>query len=332
MDYIKIWNPYLLQIHLLDNCIMNCEYCYLWKKSWRHIPVNSIIDFLENLFLNTKNYWISFNLNITWWDLWLYEQYDDIKKFFDYLCEKDEIWHISLLINNLWNKKSKQWINIIDKKVKWIQINTDCIDNRMWDIEYLLNKWYDLYFKVMLSKNNDIEKQISIIHNIFQYFNNNPHLYISIDRLCPFSLGQKQYLLDPKSLELHLRNIKEKFWNQFISEDPFVNVYLWKYKDKNISDNSWDLYWCAIPSWWLSIFPDWSIRLCSRSFYIPTWFTLENFDLINFIKKFSVDKNKYSKCKQCDVFRRCQWWCPAVWYIRNKNDFLTKDYQCFLYK
>ena len=166
--------------------------------------------------------------------------------------------------------------------------------------------------------------------DIFEKFDNNPLLFISIDRLCPINLKQKKYLLDKQDLEFYLKIIKEKFWKQFISEDPLVNVYLWKYK--NICDNDWELHWCAIPSWWLSIFPDWSIHLCSRSAYISTWFTLEKFDLIKFIKKFSIDKNKYSECKKCTHFELCQWWCPAIWYIESKSNFLTKDYQCFLYK
>lgn len=325
MTNIKIWNPYLIQIHIIDSCIMDCEYCYLGKKQNKFITNDDFKNFIDNLIHQTKDYWIKFHITLTGWDLWLYEKNDSLEKIFSYIKENENISGIFLMVNNLWYQKSQDYINLILDKLIWIQLNTDIIENRLQDIEYLIKISCKTYFKIMLSKNNDIEKQLNTIKRIFQIFNNNDNLYVSIDRLCPTSPIDIKNSLTKLELFRYLNIIKSNYWNKFITEDPFVKSYL--------SNNDYEqdsLYGCAIPFWWFSIFPNWEIKLCSRSYYINTWYNLTNFDFLKYLSSFYINRENNMECNNCSLFRNCQWWCPATRYINDKSDFTKKDIQCFL--
>lgn len=268
---------------------------------------------------------MEFNLTLTWWDLWLYEKKDSLNDLFEYILKQPKIRGVFLLINNLRNERAKTYIELLSEKIIGIQLNTDIIEKRIEDIKYLLDKKYNIYFKIMLSKNNDVHKQINLISAIFNKFNNHENLYASIDRLCPTRIEDNINVLEKSELKNYLELIKNKFGNKFITEDPFIKAFLWI---DNTDDES--LYWCAIPFWWLSIFPDWTIKLCSRAYYINTWYHIDNFKLLKYIKKFSINRNKNAECIECWLFKYCQWWCPAISYIKDPKEIIKKDSQCFL--
>jgi len=322
---IKIWSPYLLQIHLVDSCIMDCDYCYLGQKTGKFIPSDKFIEFFDNLIKQTEELWLIFEVSLTGWDLWLYEKYDSLEEIFQYCASQKAIGKVNLLLNNLWYTGCEKYFEILWDKVRSVQLNTDIIEQRPQDVEYLVNKWYKVYFKVMLSRNSDAFWQIKIIQEIFQEFPDYEDLYISIDRLCPTSLVQRELLLEQNELLKILDHIKSLFWERFVTEDPFVKSYM---TSDFYEENA--IFWCAIPFGWLTIFPDKSIKLCARSFYIPTWYDMDNFIFIEYLENKAVDRGENTECKSCSRFRTCQWGCPATRFITSKADFLKKDIQCFL--
>jgi radical SAM protein with 4Fe4S-binding SPASM domain len=323
METVTIGDPFVVQINLTTRCTLRCPYCYLRNTKVSSIDINSLKLFLLKFKKWTQDYNFQLHINLTGGDLWLYPE---IKEICEFVYCQNFIKSISLLINNLWYKDSKNIILAIKDKIDAVQINVDVVESRLDDIVFLQKENIKTVVKIMLAKCNDFERQIKIVNKLKEI---NPKILVSVDRFCPQEFKDYKYVLKTQDLIKILLKLKHIF-KFLVSDDPLVNALLKSNKSKKeLEKNKMgeDIRGCIIPNGGLAVYPDNTIKLCSRISKFQTDFTIFNFDLIKYIQKFNHIRDNISKdCFSCKIFSLCRGGCPATSYIKNKK--FEKDIQC----
>lgn len=326
---LVIGNPYTLQFNLLTDCIFKCNYCYLneiKRNNNKRLSYLSYKHFLDKFKDYFKKYNLTLRLNITGGDIWFHPE---ISKIMKYTYSLPYIEDMNLLINNLWDKKSKELILCFKDKIGLVQLNIDSLNNRAEDTLFLENNNIRIVVKILISKNKKyLDNQIKILNTLRKRSKN---LLVSIDRLCPANKSQiKEVLSSPKEMLDEINKIRDQNIKLFITDDPLISSYL-KLSEREVQSvtlKTEELFGCLIPNGGLTIYPDGSIKLCARIPSFNTGFNINNFDLLSYITKFTKLSNEKKKdCKDCRLYSYCQGGCPATSFIANGNK-ISRDLSC----
>jgi radical SAM protein with 4Fe4S-binding SPASM domain len=314
-----IGSPYLMQVHLLNSCINDCDYCYIKSPSTQILNPQRLIKFFQKFEEYNNKYNLEIAVSLTGGDLFLYPY---LELVVEYLKRAKNVSSVSLLINSLWHKNSKKIVLKISNKLENVQLNIDNIKDREEDLKWLVRKKIPVNIKILLSKDlNYYNSQKNILKKLTK---SNPKLYISVDRLIPTTRKQLKNICSLKELEEKINEILVLSKGKFVSDDPIVKLLLSK-KEKLLKDS---MYGCSIGKGSVTVYPDGSIKLCPRIPKFNTGFTVENFDLKKYLR-FSekLTERIHVKCKGCNKYQLCKGGCPASSFI--KNNTLDKDINCY---
>ncbi len=314
-----VGDPYIIQVHLLNSCINDCEYCYIKSPSAQFLSPERLRSFFQKFEEYNNRYNLKISVSLTGGDLFLYPH---LKWVIEYLRKAENVSSVSLLLNSLWHKNSKKIISRITNKIENVQLNIDNIKDREEDLEWLTGKGIPVNIKILLSKNsNYYDSQKDILKKLMK---NNPNLFVSVDRLIPATREQLKEMCSLEELEDKTNEILTLSNDNFISDDPIIKLLLNK-KEKLQEDS---IYGCSIGKGSVTVYPDGAIKLCARIPSFKTGFTVENFVLKEYIR-FSnkLTESIHFKCKDCDKYQLCQGGCPASSFV--KNNKLNKDINCY---
>ena len=316
---IYIANPFVVQIHLNKRCSLACSYCYLRNVKGGYINTEYVKKFLTKLGLFAQKHNFKIHINLTGGDLFFHPKIEQICQD---IYQNASIKSISLLVNTLWYKKAYKIVLMLKNKLDAIQVNIDLISSRIDDIKFLKKNNIKTIVKIMLAKNNDIERQIKIAKGLQKV---NPEIVVSVDRFCPQSASDYGYMLNCQELIKKIEMLKRDF-SLFITDDPLVESIINKTSDI-INDDQNIMRGCIIPNGGLAIFPDGKIKLCARIPQFETGFNIKNFDLIKYIQTFDYISNTINKkCAGCNLVQLCDGGCVATSYSLNNN--FSRDAQC----
>lgn len=313
---ICIADPFVIQIHLNKKCSLRCPYCYLRGAKDGYLNIEHLKKFLTSFDLLAKKHKFNLHINLTGGDLFFHPEIEQICR---YVYQYPSIERISLLVNTLWHKNAHKIILALKDKLDVIQVNVDVISSRIDDIKFLKENNIKTVTKIMLARNNDIERQIK---NARKLQKSNPEILISVDRFCPQSVDEYKYVLNHNELVDVIKKLKTEFL-LFITDDPLVESLT--NKKANISSSG--MYGCIIPSGGLALFPDGKIKLCARIPKFETNFNIKNFNLLRYIQKFKyINGIIKEKCTNCNFVKLCNGGCVATSYNLTKR--FTRDAQC----
>lgn len=322
IEEIHIADPFVIQIHLNKKCSLKCSYCYLRRVKDGYlglIDLKNLLDYFDPLF---KNYKLVLAISLVGGDLFFHP---DVYKICQYVYRKESVKHISLLVNTLWHKEAYKIILMLKSKLDAVQVNTDAIESRIKDVKFLKDNNIKTIVKIMLAKNNDIERQIKIVKKLRKI---NLNILVSIDRFCAQSESEYKNVLSRNDLLNVVEKLKKEF-PLFITDDPLVKSFLVKKTNYTDTDNDRGnvMRGCIIPSGGLAVFPSGDIKLCARMPQFETGFNIKNFNLIKYIKAFKYVKNEIKKnCSGCNFEEICDGGCVATSYNLTKK--FTNDAQC----
>lgn len=313
---ICIADPFVIQIHLIKKCSLRCSYCYLRSAKDDYLNIEHLKKFLTSFSLLAKKYKFNLHINLTGGDLFFHPEIEQICRYV-YRCSSVE--RISLLINTLWHKDAHKIILALKNKLDVIQVNIDVISSRIDDVKFLKENNIKTVAKIMLARNNNIERQIK---NARKLQKSNPEILISVDRFCPQSIDEYKYVLNHQELIDVIKKLKKEFL-LFITDDPLVESLT--SKKANILNGG--MYGCIIPCGGLAVFPDGKIKLCARISQFETNFNIKNFNLLKYIQTFEhINDIIKEKCTNCNFVKLCNGGCVATSYNLTKK--FTRDAQC----
>jgi len=323
---IILGSPYLVQVNALTRCFFGCSYCYLknfYLNTDYFLPLADYRRFLDKFSTYHSNYGLDLRVDLTGGDLWLHPEYGQI---IEETVKRNYITKIGLMVNSLWHKQARQAIKKIGKKLVTVQLNIDAYlkDTNDADIEFLLKENIPTGIKILLSKNGDYFKfQLKILRRLNKKY---PDLKVSVDRLCPTNESQIQQVIVGSEMEKRLEKVKSVN-AQFVTEDPLLSA-----KRKIIECEEDDLVGCSIPNGALTLYPDGKVKLCARIPSFETGFTIDNFDLLDYVGEMDwVIKARSKGCDGCALIARCRGGCPATSFIYNGGK-IGRDINCVLVK
>ena len=195
-----------------------------------------------------KKHKFSLHINLTGGDLFFHPEIDELCQ---YIYQSPSIKRISLMVNTLWHKDAYKIVLALKDKLDVIQVNIDVISSRIDDVRFLKENNIKTVIKIMLSRNNDTERQIKIARELQKI---NPEILISIDRFCPQSVDEYKQMLSRMELFDFIKKLKKEF-SLFITDDPLVESILRPKKVKTFGiDQESAMYGCIIPSGGLAVF------------------------------------------------------------------------------
>lgn len=318
-EEIYIADPFVIQVHINKKCSLKCSYCYLRDTSDSYLDFENLKFFLDSFGVLTKNHKLALAISLVGGDLFFHPK---VYQICQYVYEKESVKHVSLLVNTLWHKDAYKIILMLKSKLDAVQVNIDVIESRIEDVRFLKDNNIKTIVKIMLAKNNDMERQIKIAKRLQKI---NPKTLVSVDRFCPQSVSDYKNVLSKNDLLNILKKLKKEF-SLFITDDPLVESIINKPSDVVEIDQN-VMRGCIIPNGGLSVFPDGNIKLCARIPQFETGFNIKNFNLIKYIQEFKHIKNEIKKnCSYCNFAELCAGGCVATSYNLAKK--FTNDAQC----
>lgn len=317
MEKVIIGNPYFLQFNLLTACINDCEYCYLRGYKSGNLSYKRVSLLLNKFQKYFDDYGLTISVSLTGGDLFMYPSLGILLK---YLKKAEYVSSVYLLLNSLWYKNSKDRILLIKDKIGGIQLNIDNIHDRLEDLAWLYEENIPVNVKVLLSNDNIYyTKQLEILRKIIKLY---PRTYVSVDRFVPVKKEQIKMVCSYEELKEKVRVLKIISKGNFITDDPIVGNLL--EVDNKEGDS---LMGCSIGRGSITIYPDGSIKLCSRIPSYDTGFTVENFDLEKYVSFTTrLLENTYKECRKCSSYESCFGGCPATSFVLDNK--LSKDIHC----
>jgi len=256
--------------------------------------------------------------------------HSEIEKICNFVYSQKFISKISLLINDLNYKKAKEIILGLKDKIDVVQVNLALMSERKEDLAFLAENDIKSVVKLMLSKSVDISNQIKIANSLKEA---HPGLLISIDRFCPLNRSDYKNVLSLDSFLRVIRKIKLIFGSSFITDDPVIKTISYLEAKSNKRARNLDLVGlncisgCIVPNGGFAVYPDGDIKLCSRMSGFNTGFNVDNFDLLEYLKKFYyIQEIRKNNCGKCKLFNLCLGGCIATSYA--KNNLINKDAHC----
>ncbi len=282
----KVWlnKEYLIQLNLTGKCPLNCEFCYIGPYKDKNLTLKQI----KNLWKNLRKYYkegdIVYRVNLTGGDIFYHKEWKEICTF---LSKEDSVVAVDPLINRFWKPEHNMLLNILNEKINYVQMNSEVVKEE--DIVAARMKNKKVVLKFSLYKGN-CKKDINKLKNLADKFDN---IIVSIDVIIP----QKNCCLDEKNYLLNNYNeMKEKI-------KKLKNIFgkkLWLLSTIMKRELKKEIYYCPVPFAGTYIMPDGKIVPCSRYSHLDTGFTIENFDLFQYVKKFNkltsnfcLHENKY---------------------------------------
>lgn len=319
MKEVYIADPFVIQAHLNKKCSLKCSYCYLRDIRDSYLDFADLKKFLDSFDVLVEKHKLALAVSLVGGDLFFHPK---VYQICQYVYEKESVKHVSLLVNTLWHKDAYKIILMLRSKLDAVQVNIDVIGSRIEDISFLKENKVKTIVKIMLAKNNDMERQIKIAKRLQKI---NPKILVSVDRFCPQSVGDYKNVLNQKELLNILKKLKKEF-SLFITDDPLVESIINKPSDVVETDQN-VMRGCIIPNGGLAVFPDGKIKLCARIPQFETEFNIKNFNLIKYIQAFKYIKNEIlQNCLGCNFIELCAGGCFATSYNLVKK--FANDVQC----
>lgn len=271
----EIWinKEFIVQLNLTGSCPLKCDFCYIKSKfSGINLEYEKIVKLWKNLRKYAHKLKIFYRVNITGGDIFMYPYWEEVAKF---LLKEPTVRFVDPLINRFWKPKHKRLLNILKKKITFVQFNLDVVEESDIEIVKKIGKKavikisiYEGHFKRFLEKAKKLVKKFP------------ETLYVSADLIIP----QKNTSLKTNNLCI-INNVekvkkiiiflKKEFGKNFWVRHPIL-AYL----------GFGEKYFCPVPFSGVYVFPDGSISLCPRYPHLRSGYFIENFDLIEYITKF----------------------------------------------
>lgn len=319
-------SPYLVQVNLLTDCIYKCSYCYLKRLRAGGgccLTLSDYTRFLDKFRTYHKDYDLKVRVNLTGGDLWLHPNYEQI---IEETVARDYVSGVDLMINSLWHKRARLIIKSIKEKLVGVQLNIDAYSKGIndGDIEFLLSEGVSTGVKVLLSKNRTyFEFQMKILERLSKKYSS---LKVAVDRLCSIEKTQVKQIIVGSEMKKMLERVKS-IDARFVTEDPLLAA-----ERKMVECGKDDLVGCPIPNGALTLYPDGKIKLCARIPNFETGFTIDNFDLLDYVREMDwVIKARSKGCEDCASLIKCRGGCPATSFIYNGGK-IGRDINCVLTK
>jgi MoaA/NifB/PqqE/SkfB family radical SAM enzyme len=273
-DSIWINKEYCIQLNLTGSCPFNCDFCYIRKiYSGVNLEFSKILKLWENLRKYSKSLKIFYRVNITGGDVFLYPKWKDVAIF---LSKEKSVKYVDPLLNSFYGKEeNKDLLKILKEKITYVQFNLDVV--REDDIEAVQNIRKKVVLKISLYEGT-FKKDVEKIKKLVKIFGET--ITVSADLIIPQKHVEKQsnklcIINDFKKVKEMLEVLKKEFGKLFWVRNPILSYLAFKRR-----------YFCPVPFAGCYIFPDGSISICPRYPHLKSGFTIDNFDLLEYVKKF----------------------------------------------
>lgn len=285
-DSFWLNKEYLVQLNLTGDCPLNCEFCYMSSYKKQYLSLDKIKKLWKNLRKYYKEKGIEYRVNLTGGDIFEHPDWLEIVKF---ISKEESITAVDPLINKFWNKNHSKLLDILRNKINFVQLNSDVVSEE--DIKLVKKIGKKVVLKIALYGGNT-KRNIEKLKRLSEDYDN---VIISIDLIIPqqYNFGKKDnYLIfDKEKLKKQVKYLRNIFGKK-----------LWLLSTTVKREYLKEVYYCPVPFGGVYIMPNGKIAPCSRYSHLNTGFTIENFDLIKYVKKFNrlcsnfcLFENKYFK-------------------------------------
>jgi MoaA/NifB/PqqE/SkfB family radical SAM enzyme len=264
----------LVQLNITPSCKMKCEFCYIRKKYTSELPLEKIYKLWKNLGMYSKKLGIKYRVNLTGGDIFEYSRLEELLKF---LSKEKSIIAVDPLLNRFWKEEDRRLLKIIKDKVAYVQLNTEVVQDS--DVDFVVN---NLRKKALLKYalySGKTKKNLKKINYFLKKYNN---VIVSFDVVIPQknSHCNKLCLIDNlnhmmklyRNVSKKLKTDKKNIW--------FLNCTL----EREIYNRT---YLCGVGIQNIYVMPNGDIVPCSRYPHLKTGYNVNNFDLIDYFKKFN---------------------------------------------
>lgn len=277
---------YLVQLNLTGDCPLNCEFCYMSPHKKEYLSLDKIKKLWENLRKYSEENEIEYRVNLTGGDIFEHPDWIKIAKF---IANEKSITAIDPLINKFWAKDHFKLLEILKDKINFVQLNSDVVSEE--DIKAVDSIRRKVVLKIALYEGNT-KKKVEKLKKLTEKYDN---IIISIDLIIP----QK---FNPGKKEDYLIFDKEKLKNEVSKLKNIFGKKLWLLSTTVKREYLNEVYYCPVPFGGVYIMPNGKVVPCSRYSHLDTGFDVDNFDLIEYVKKFDklcsnfcLFENKYFK-------------------------------------
>jgi len=277
---------YLVQLNLTGDCTLGCEFCYMSPHKKKYLSLDKIKQLWKNLRKYYEENKIEYRVNLTGGDIFKHPDWINIAKF---ISNEKSITAVDPLINKFWTNNHLKLLDILKNKINFVQLNSDVVSEE--DIRAVRNIGKRIVLKIALYDGNT-KKKIEKLKKLSEEYDN---IIISIDLIIP----QK---CNPGKKEDYLIFNKEKLKREVKKLKKIFGKKLWLLSTTVKREYLKKVYYCPVPFGGVYIMPDEKIVPCSRYSHLDTGFNIDNFDLIDYVKKFDklcsnfcLFENKYFK-------------------------------------
>ncbi|MFH8120080.1 MAG: radical SAM protein [Candidatus Aenigmatarchaeota archaeon] len=270
----EIWinKEVMVQLNLTYKCPLKCSFCYI-NNYKTDLSFDKIINLFENLEKYYKKFGISYRINLTGGDVFYYYKIEELLKL---LKNLEYIIAVDTLINRLWDSRAKKLLGLIIDKITYIQMNVDVV--RKEDLDYAEKMKKIVLLKYPIYKGKE-KKQIDRIIEIMKVYSN---VWLSFDWIIPQHKKYAKYCYFndiSKGVKEARRVIdrveKEKLRDRIFTTNCIIEREIFR-----------RTYLCGIGIQNIYVMPDGKVAICSRYPFLDTKYTLDNFDLIEYLTKF----------------------------------------------
>lgn len=264
---------YLIQLNITSNCPRNCEFCYIKAACGdkKELSLSQIKELWKNLSDVNKKLGVRYRINLTGGDIFAHPEWRQIAEF---LRDEKSVFAVDPLINRFWTEDQKDLLIILGEKTKYIQMNLEVVTEE--DIKFAQDLGKRIVLKISLY-DGLCKKDVERLKYFVDKFEN---VIASIDIIIP----QKNNCLEAKKYILNnYQELKRRV-------EELQNIFgkrLWLLSSVIKRELKGEIYFCPVPFGGTYIMPDGSVVPCSRYPHLETGFTIENFDLEEYVKKFN---------------------------------------------
>jgi MoaA/NifB/PqqE/SkfB family radical SAM enzyme len=274
MSEIEINDPYLVQLNTTGKCPYNCKPCYMSRYRSLFLTIEDIMKLWENLKKYHCEVGISYEVILTGGDLFYHPHWRHVLR---YLCEEKSVSAIEPLLNKFWTLEDAHFLFRFKDKISRVQLNLDAVSEQ--DIEVCREHDVVAVVKVALGK-SPMKQSIDKALNLVDKYDD---VVVGVDIIV--DVERNAYELSLEEINREVERLRRIFGKKFVSTDPLVD-----------QDSI-----CMIPFAGLTVYPDRNIRLCAHFPNIATTFTIDNFDLIEYVKRYYDLTIKARRIRGCPL-------------------------------
>lgn len=276
----EIWinDEILIQLNITPKCPLNCEFCYIKWRYREELEWERLKKFLLQLKKWNEELGIVYNINLTGGDIFYYSNINDL---IDLLSKLDYITRVDLLINRFWKEKHKRLVEKIIDKIHTVQFNIMVVQEE--DIEWTRehNKIAAVKYPLYRGKEKKLLDKTILLMKKYD------NLFLGFDLIIPQTpeLAKYSFIKDENSIRESIEIVKEIIGtiekevgskNRILTSDTIINRELFG-----------EIYLCPVGFASFAIMPDGKIVPCARYPFLDTKYTIENFDLVEYFKKYN---------------------------------------------